>query len=159
MYAGELARLTGVSADTIRYYERSGLLHTAPRSVSGYRLFPPDALTRVQLIRSAFAVGLSVRELAGVFRERNRGGAPCHQVRKLVTSKLEAIEADLRELRSWQTELRQTLAQWDVLLAKTPQGKQARLLEGLAAIHPNSRIRNSQFRLLARGNDKRRKQR
>jgi hypothetical protein len=47
MYSGELACLAGVSADTIRYYERKGLLRAAPRSASGYRLFPQDAPARV----------------------------------------------------------------------------------------------------------------
>ena len=159
MYSGELARLAGVSADTIRYYERRGLLHAAPRSASGYRLFPPEAPARVQLIRSALGIGFSVQELAEVLRERHRGGAPCHRVRKLVASKLVALEAQLRELRSWRAELRDTLAQWDRLLAKTPPGKQARLLEAFAATHPKSHIRNSNLGLLARGNQKREKQR
>jgi DNA-binding transcriptional MerR regulator len=159
MYSGELARLVGVSADTIRYYERSGLLQTVPRSASGYRLFPPEAPARIQLIRSALSIGFSIRELAEVFRERNRGGAPCHRVRKLVASKLDALEAQLRELRLWRAELRNTLAQWDRLLAKTPPGKQARLLEAFAATHPKSHIRNSNLGLLARGNQKREKQR
>jgi hypothetical protein len=85
--------------------------------------------------------------------------APCHRVRKLVASKLVALEAQLRELRSWRAELHNTLAQWDRLLAKTPRGKQARLLEAFAATHPKSHIRNSRFCLVARGNQKREKQR
>jgi len=67
MYSGELARLAGVSGDTIRFYERSGLLPAAPRSASGYRIFPRHALRRVQVIRSALDIGFSVRELADVF--------------------------------------------------------------------------------------------
>jgi len=159
MYPGELARLAGVSADTIRYYERSGLLHAAPRSASGYRLFPRDTLVRVHLIRSALAIGFSVRELAEVLDERNRGGAPCHRVRKLAASKLVAVETQLRELRSWRTELRNTLALWDRLLAETPRGQQARLLEASAATHPKGRGQRSNLRSPVRGNLRREKQR
>jgi DNA-binding transcriptional MerR regulator len=159
MYSGEPASLAGVSADTIRYYERKGLLHAAPRSASGYRLFPQDAPARVQLIRSALGIGFSVRELAEVRRERNRGGASCHRVRKLVASNLVMLEAQLRELRSWRADLRSTLAQWDRSLARTPRGKQARLLEAFAATHPRSHVRNSRFLPLAHGNQKREKQR
>lgn len=158
MYCGELARLAGVSSDTIRYYERKGLLRPAPRSGSGYRLFPQDAPARVQLIRSALGIGFTVRELAEVLHERNCGGAPCHRVRKLVAGKLAMLEARLRELRAWRAELRSTLAGWDRSLAETPRGKQARLLESFAATHPQSHARNSKLRSLAHGNQKREKQ-
>lgn len=159
MYSGELARSAGVSADTIRYYERSHLLPPAPRSASGYRLFPPDALNRVRLIRSALGMGFSVRELAAVLRERDRGAAPCRRVRKLVASKLLALEARLRELQLWRGELHRTLAQWDRLLRQTPRGRQARLLESFATTHPKGRARDSTIRPLARGNRKQEKQR
>jgi MerR family regulatory protein len=58
MQSSELARLTGVSTDTLRYYERNKLLAPAQRSSSGYRLFPPEALVRVQMIRGALSVPL-----------------------------------------------------------------------------------------------------
>jgi DNA-binding transcriptional MerR regulator len=158
MYPGELARLAGVSGDPIRFYERSGLLPAAPRSPSGYRIFPHDALRRVQLARSALGIDFSVRELADVFRGRDRGGTPCQRVRKLVAGKLAALERQLRELHLWRRELRRTLAQWDLRLSQTPRGKQARLLELFAAAHSKSRARNSNL-CPARGNRKREKRR
>ena len=79
MQSSELARLAGISADTVRYYERNRLLPAAQRSSSGYRLFPPEALMRVQMIRGALSVGFSVRELGEIFAVRDRDGAPCHQ--------------------------------------------------------------------------------
>ena len=66
LYSGELARLTGISADTLRFYERRGLLPSAPRAASGYRLFPPEALSRVKLIRGALSIGFSVAELTAI---------------------------------------------------------------------------------------------
>jgi DNA-binding transcriptional MerR regulator len=159
LFAGDLARRAGVSADTVRYYERRGLLPTAPRSAAGYRIFPEGALARVQLIRSALSIGFSVKDLAGIFRERDRGAAPCHRVRALAVEKLLALEARLRDLQSWRRELRRTLAQWDRMLAKTPRGKPARLLEVFAATHPKSHGRSPQLGFLARGNQRREKQR
>ncbi len=158
MRSGELARLAGVSADTVRYYERRRLLPAAPRSAAGYRLFPRETLDRVQLIRAALSIGFSVADLAGIFRERESGVAPCRRVRELAAEKLVALEAQLRDLHSWRRELRTTLAEWDRLLAKTPRGKQARLLEALAATHPKSHKRRSLFGVLAHGNQKREKQ-
>jgi DNA-binding transcriptional MerR regulator len=158
LYSGELARLAGVSTDTLRYYERCRLLPAAPRLPSGYRLFPPEALARVQLIRSSLSMGFSVKDLAGIFREREHGGAPCRRVRELATQKLVALESRLRDLQSWRRELRATLAEWDRLLAKTPRGKQARLLETFASTHPKSHTRRSPLGSLARGNQRREKQ-
>jgi DNA-binding transcriptional MerR regulator len=155
---GELARLAGVSADSVRFYERRGLLPPAARCESGYRLFSDSALVRIQVIRAALSIGFSVAELAGVFRERESGTAPCHRVRKLAAEKLLAVEAQLRDMQSWRDELRAILAQWDRLLAKTPRGKHARLLELFAATRPRHSTRKFLLGVLAQRNEKREKQ-
>jgi DNA-binding transcriptional MerR regulator len=152
--SGELARLSGVSSDTLRYYERRRLIPPAPRSEGGYRSFPPETLRRVQLIRAALSIGFSVRELTEILRERDQGVAPCRRVRKLAAEKLVLLEARLRELQSCRRELRKTLADWDRLLAKTPKGKEARLLEAFAETHPKSHTRRSPLTVLARGKSK-----
>ena len=152
MYAGELARLAGVSTDTLRYYERRHLLPDAPRSASGYRLFPPEALARVRLIRGALSLGFSVRELAAILGERDRGGTPCRRVRTLAAGKLAALEAQIRDLQSWRRELKTTLAEWDRLLGQTPRGLRAGLLEAFVATHPTCQGRSPRVTVLARGN-------
>jgi DNA-binding transcriptional MerR regulator len=157
--SGELARLAGVSTDTLRYYERRQLLPFVPRSAAGYRLFPSETIVRVQMIRGALSLGFSVNELADIFRERNSGAAPCHRVRKLAAEKLVALEVRLRELRSCRRDLRETLGKWDRLLAKTPHGKKARLLETFAATHPKSLTRRSLLGVLTRGKQKQEKRR
>ena len=159
MYSGELARLAGVSSDTLRFYERRRLLPTAPRSAAGYRLFPPEALVRVKLIRGALSIGFSVKELTAIFRERDKGGAPCHQVRSLAAKKLVAVEMQLRELQSLRRELRLTLTEWDRLLGKAPRGQRAGLLEAFVATHPKNQVLRSTPGNLVRGNHKREKQR
>jgi DNA-binding transcriptional MerR regulator len=80
MHSSELARLAGVSTDTLRYYERLRLFPPVPRSAAGDRLFPAQALDRVRPIRGALAIGFSIRELTAIFAERDRGGAPCQRV-------------------------------------------------------------------------------
>ena len=157
MYSGELARLAGVSTDTLRYYERRHLLPVAPRSASGYRLFPPDAVARLRLIRAALSIGFSVSELTAIFGERDSGGAPCSRVRALAADKLAAIEEQLRDLRSRRRELKTTLAEWDRLLGQTPRGHRAGLLEAFAVSHPTSR-RQARAAALAGGNHQRKRQ-
>ena len=140
LYCGELARLSGVSADTVRFYERRNLLSPAARTSAGYRVFSRDSLPRMRLIRAGLSMGFSVTELADILRERSSGGAPCRRVRKLAARKLAILEERLRELQSWRRQLRSTLIAWDRILAKTPRGKQARLLE-TSTTHPKTRTR------------------
>lgn len=157
LYSGELARLAGVSRDTLRYYERRRLLPGVARSASGYRLYPPQAVLRVTLIRGALSIGFSVGELAVIFGERDRGGAPCQQVRTLAAKKLVTLEAQLRDLQRWRTELRKTLASWDRLLGKTPRGQRAGLLEAFVASHSNHQKQKAN--VLVGGKRKQEKQR
>ena len=132
MKSSELARLAGISVDTLRYYERNRLLPRAQRSSSGYRLFPPEAFIRVQMIRGALSVGFSIKELEQIFTVRDHGGTPCHRVRKLGTDKLGLVEAQIKDLQSKRRELKKTLAKWDRLLKQTPHGERAGLLEVFA---------------------------
>jgi DNA-binding transcriptional MerR regulator len=157
MHSSELARLAGVSTDTLRYYERLGLLPAAPRSASGYRLFPAHALHRVRLIRGALAIGFSIRELSEILAERDRGDAPCQRVLMLAREKLATVEASLRDLQIWRRELKTTLAGWERQLRKTPRGQRADLLEIFVASHPNRQTRYSSRMPLARGHQKREK--
>lgn len=132
MQSSELARLAGVSVDSLRYYERNRLLPAVQRSSAGCRLFPPEAFMRVQMIRGALSVGFSIKELGQIFTVRDYGGTPCHQVRKLGTGKLGLIESQIKDLQSRRRELRKTLIKWDRLLKQTPHGKRAGLLEVFA---------------------------
>lgn len=130
--SGELAELAGVSADTLRHYERMKLLAAPRRSSGNYRLYPPEALERVRLIRRALAVGFSIRELARILRVRDAGGAPCKQVKRLLEEKLVELEVQLTELAVMRDHLRGLLRDWDRRLRATPEGTPARLLDTLA---------------------------
>lgn len=129
--SGELARLAGVSADTLRHYERVGVLARPERSAAGYRLYSPQALARVRTIRSALAVGFSLKELSRVFREREQGGTPCRQVRALAAAKLVEVERKIDETIALRDHLKRMLRGWDRRLAQTPHGSRAYLLDGM----------------------------
>jgi MerR family copper efflux transcriptional regulator len=126
-----LARLAGVSADTLRHYERKGVLAAPPRSANGYRRYPRTAIARVQLVQHALAVGFSLSELARMLRERDAGGVPCRKVHALVTARLAGIDDQLAALTALRNELRDLLSEWDARLHQLPSGRQARLLDGL----------------------------
>ena len=141
---GELARIAGVSTDTLRHYEGKGLL-SARRSPNGYREYPPDAPARLHLVRHALSVGFSLDELASFLKVRDRGGAPCHEVRALASRKLEDLEARIRGLQQLRSGLRTMLADWDARLASTKDGGRALLLESLAEA-PAAQKRHSELR-------------
>jgi DNA-binding transcriptional MerR regulator len=134
MRSGKLAQLAGVSSDTLRHYERLGLLPPPQRSAGGYRLYPPSALDRVRMIRRALAIGFSLKELGRILRVREQGGAPCREVRSMAGEKLAELEQRIEEMTALQRLLKRLLAQWDKKLSHTPKGSKAFLLEGLAKL-------------------------
>jgi DNA-binding transcriptional MerR regulator len=129
---GELARHAGVSTDTLRHYERKGVLPVPRRLSNGYRKYTRETLERVRLVRRALAVGFTLDELASILRERDGGGAPCKEVRALAAAKLRDVERRLEEMIALRDELRRMLRNWDKKLAGRAAGEQARLLEALA---------------------------
>lgn len=132
--AGEVARRAGVSPDTLRLYERKGLLPRARRSSNGYREYTQDACARVRLVRQALAIGFTLDELALVFKVRDQGGAPCRDVRALAGRKLDALDTQIDALVSARERLRQVLRRWDAILAVTPGGARAALLDALEGL-------------------------
>jgi DNA-binding transcriptional MerR regulator len=140
-----LARSAGVSTDTLRHYERKGVLARPQRSSNGYRRYPASALDRVRLVRRALAVGFTLDELAGILRVRDSGGAPCHEVRALAASKLAQVESQLNDLVALRDELRTTLNDWDRRLKRKSTSGRVHLLESLARNESNGSKTSRRF--------------
>jgi len=96
---GELARAADVGVETIRYYERRGLLAQPPRRTSGYRQYPPQAVRRVRFIRRAQALGFTLKEIEDLLALRVDDERSCADVRALARAKLEDIERRVAELQ------------------------------------------------------------
>jgi DNA-binding transcriptional MerR regulator len=129
--SGELARLTGVSADTLRHYERLGILPTSQRTDGGYRTFPASAVERVLLAQRALQLGFSLKELSEIVRDRDSGGVPCHRVLNLAEEKLSLLGQRIQELQQTQEYMRKVLREWREKLKHTPPGSKAMLLHSL----------------------------
>jgi DNA-binding transcriptional MerR regulator len=128
---GTVARLAGITPDTIRYYERLGLLPRPSRTPAGYRQYGSGVCDRLAVIRNAQRFGFSLKELAAFMRIRESGGTPCRQVRAAAQRILEAANQQMAALVRVRREMRRTLEAWDRRLAATPANQQARLLEQL----------------------------
>jgi MerR family Zn(II)-responsive transcriptional regulator of zntA len=150
--SGELAREAGISSDTLRHYERVGVLSPPERTANGYRTYSPGAVQRVRVTRNALAVGFTLEELAGIFRQRDAGSPPCQRVHALAMDKLADIERRIEELTATRDEIRLVLEEWASDLARTPAGEPARLLERLGA-----RVSRGSFAVLNSNSRKERK--
>lgn len=131
MRSGQLAHLTGVSTDTLRHYERLGLLPHPQRTPANYREYPAASAQRVGLIRRALTIGFSLSELKTILTVRDRGGAPCQRVRKMLNSKITKVEEQLEDLALLRAELHRLAKDWDRRLRQTKHGEAARLLESV----------------------------
>lgn len=128
---GQLAKRAGVSADTIRYYERIGLMPKPGRTVAGYREYSESAIDRVRLVQNSLRFGFSLKQVGAFLGVRQAGGAPCKHVRVAGTQILEAIERQIVELTASRESIKETLKLWDQRLSQTPEGRPAHLLEAL----------------------------
>jgi DNA-binding transcriptional MerR regulator len=107
---GQAARATGVSVQTVRYYERLGLLPRPHRTAAGYRVYAPEALSRLRFVKHAQALGFTLEEIREILRLRYDGRSPCECVRGKLEEKLERVERELAALRRFRRELHRTLA-------------------------------------------------
>lgn len=135
MRIGQLAESTGISRDTIRYYEKIGLLPAPRRRDSGYREYPDEAGNRIRVIRNAVQLGFPLKEIAKVLDVRDAGGAPCQQVRNYAHGLVGEIDHKIAQLKSEKRAMLGMIRQWDMRLAQTKPGNRALLLEsdGIAA--------------------------
>src|SRR5258708_32535736 len=85
---GDVAKQTGVSVDTVRHYERKGVIEGVVRDGSGYRRYPAATIDRIRVVRRALGIGFTLDELARIFRQRASGHPPCRQVRDVAARQL-----------------------------------------------------------------------
>lgn len=102
---GELARRGGVHIETVRYYERLGLLPEPPRSQSGYRIFSPDDVRRVRFIKRAQELGFSLKEIKELLALRIEPHTTRADVRKRAEAKIANIDEKIRTLRAMRESL------------------------------------------------------
>jgi DNA-binding transcriptional MerR regulator len=130
--SGAVAALAGVSTDTLRFYERRGLLPRPPRDANGYRRYPAEAVDRVRLVQRALDAGFTIEDLAKVLRRRDAGGAPCREVYEIAAMRLRELEERLTQMTAIRDGLRRALVDWKRRLDATPNGRRAALLDDLS---------------------------
>lgn len=109
MRIGELARATNTKAETIRYYEREGILPLADRSVSNYRDYSPDHLATLIFIRRARELGFSMAQVRQLLALSDQVDKPCGDVDLMVRDQLAEVERKIADLTQLHSELAQML--------------------------------------------------
>lgn len=107
---GALSKSTGTNIETVRYYERVGLLPAPPRSSGGYRLYGTDHLKRLSFIRRARALGFSIGEVRTLLRLADERKRPCAEVRVVAQAHLSDVRAKIADLRKMERVLQATVA-------------------------------------------------
>ena|SRR5438132_3336339 len=138
MSIGEVAALAGVSADTVRYYEKKSVLPKPARTSGGYRLYPPESVARIAFVRNAVRFGFTLKEIAIFLRSRYAGRPPCRDVRAAAARMLSEMDRQIVELTDARAAVGRTLAEWDGTLAGTPPGQRAALLDTLTPASPST---------------------
>ncbi len=113
MRIGEFAETVGVSVDAVRFYERRGVLHPAPRTTGGYRTFEQRDVDRVRLARQLQQLGLTVTEVVDALAAHDVGGATCASERWRLEQVEARVEAQLAELRRTRRVIKEALAACD----------------------------------------------
>ncbi len=102
---GEVAALAGVNLQTLRYYERRGLIEEPGRRASGYREYPPDAVRLIRFIKRAQGLGFSLAEIEDLLRLRRDQEGSCSEVRAAARAKIEDIDRKIGGLRAMKSAL------------------------------------------------------
>jgi len=124
---GDLSRCTGVNVETIRYYERIGLLPAPPRTQGGHRLYDDPHRLRLAFIRRSRALGFTIDEVRALLRLAREGGLACGEAEKITLRHLQSIRGKIADLRKLERTLA-TLAQ----ACKASQRRQCPIIEALS---------------------------
>ncbi len=130
---GEVSRQSGIGIETLRFYERQGLLGSPGRTMSGYRMYDADVLDRLEFIKRAQALGFSLAEIARIISEKEAGQNPCSEVREVVRRRLNELDERLKQLQRYRRELAAALKEWDE--AGDVEGHICGLIEGSKVRH------------------------
>jgi MerR family transcriptional regulator, copper efflux regulator len=110
---GDVAKRTGLTPATIRYYESIGLLSAPPRSGAGYRRYAETTVHELDFIRKAQGLGFSLAEVQEILRLSRHGQAPCSHVLELAKRHLAAVEERITQLSRFRSELVADIAHWE----------------------------------------------
>jgi len=125
---GEVSKQTHVAVGALRYYESLGLLKSE-RGENSYRYYPPEAVQQVQFIKKAQALGFSLENIREVINVHHHGDVPCEFVQSLLQEKIQQLEAQIRQMEAFKTELEHYRDSWAAHYPRPKPGDICPLIE------------------------------
>jgi MerR family mercuric resistance operon transcriptional regulator len=119
---GAVASRSGLTVDTVRFYEKQGLVAKPPRSTGGFRLYKESAIERLGFISRAQALGFSLGEIRELLFLRDAGGQACSHVHDLLQQKLAAVQTKISELRKLERQLQKAKIRCEEALGRDCEG-------------------------------------
>ncbi len=107
---GQVAQRSGMGIETVRFYEREGLLAKPARAPSGYRQFDGEVVNRLRLIQRAKELGFTLKEIKELLSLRVAPGTSCEQIKRRTVTKIENIEGRIRTLQRMKRALQRLVA-------------------------------------------------
>jgi MerR family mercuric resistance operon transcriptional regulator len=135
---GELAKGAGVKPDTVRFYERNGLLSKPERTTAGYRVYDKAALQRLRFIKKAQALGFSLDEVRRILSLRGCGSETCRSVIAIAEATLSETETKLKELQHFRDALARNLTRWKENAKPKAAAEFCALIESSASLAADS---------------------
>lgn len=124
---GQVAKQTGVTVETLRFYEKQGLIETPRRTSSGYRQYPQETVKRVRFIQNAKEVGFTLKDIAELLTLRQEPGTSCPDIKLRASLKIDEVDQKIRDL----TRIREALARMIVKCSSEGPVSQCPILEEL----------------------------
>ncbi len=109
---GQVAKLAGVKPDTVRFYERTGLLPRPTRTAAGYRVYGDAAARQLRFVKKAQGLGFSLDEVRRILSLRGGGKKTCDRVLAIAEATLEETERRLTDLQTFRDDLKRTVTTW-----------------------------------------------
>jgi len=123
MYVTELARKTGISPDTVRYYSKTAMLNPRRNEDNGYQVYGNSDVRRLRFIRAAKSLGYTLSDIREIFADAEHGQSPCPRARALIERHIKETEARLAELTTLHEKMQQALKAWECMEDSEPTGE------------------------------------
>ncbi|NIP72351.1 MAG: heavy metal-responsive transcriptional regulator [Gammaproteobacteria bacterium] len=124
---GQVAKRTGITVETVRFYEKQGLIAAPQRSASGYRQYTPDTVKRVRFIQHAKEVGFTLKDIAELLALRREPGTSCADIKLRATHKIEEVDRKIQDLQR----IREALARMAIKCSGRGDLRECPILEEL----------------------------
>ncbi|MEX0915798.1 MAG: MerR family transcriptional regulator [Wenzhouxiangellaceae bacterium] len=142
LHVAELARKANVTPATVRYYARTGLIHSGRESDNGYRCFSTSDMRRIAFIRRAKALGLTIGDIKAILDTSDQGEVPCDEVKLMVERRLTRVRAHIAELEEKEARIRRAISTWERMDEPAPaNGELCPLIERLDGLNGDARTR------------------